>query len=180
MFHKSKIITGIAVWLVITLALFLYGFRILDHSNQTLADQLLAQKNSYRQLEAEQRSYQLGKKDLEALAQKSYQPSDFFSNDTKLVKEITSLEALAGDYGLDFRLQVSGTIDSAIKSPGAAGPIVLVPFSISVSGPFAKVVDFMDQTEHLAFILHVKALSVSAADKGNVATVMSGNFFLIK
>ena len=73
------------------------------------------QRKDLANLKAERESYRLAKEDLEALANKTYQPVDFFSKDVSLVTEIKTLEALGEQMGVT--MQLSGLVAQPPQRP---------------------------------------------------------------
>src|SRR3989344_2036837 len=93
MLYRKKIYILIFSLLVAGGLLFGYGFGLLDQSNAGLADQILVQKKTLLELQAEQTSFEQSKRALDDLLSKPYQPENFFSNDINLVHEIKTIEA---------------------------------------------------------------------------------------
>ncbi len=177
---KSKIYSALAIWLLVCLAMFSYGFKILDNSNQETQDKILQQNKELAVLEAEKASYEQANKDLSELSQKKMQPGDLFSRDITLVNELKTLESLAQTLGLDLNLSgISGTTKTAPKAQ-TQGDIVIVPYYMIVNGQFSKVVDFIETAENLPFITHLNGVTISAASGGTVNANLTANFYLRK
>jgi Tfp pilus assembly protein PilO len=128
-------------------------------------------------LKAQDASYRQSQKDLKDMAAQQYQPDNFFSQDITLVKEIEELEALGQTSGVTLTLNgISGTINTVPKAK-AQGELFTVPYSISVSGPYNKVVDFIETLENLDFITPLGTLSLSSSG-GTVSASMSASFYI--
>lgn len=138
------------------------------------------QRKDLANLKAERESYRLAKEDLEDLAKKSYQPADFFSKDISLVTEIKTLEALGEQMGVIMQLSgVSGTAAAAAKAKTTTA-LAVIPYSIYLSGPLDKVVKYIEAVENLSFVTKTEALSINAAENGNVNAVLGASFFIKK
>ncbi len=177
--YKRKIQALIALWIVVTAALFGYFFNILDSSNAALLAEISSKEDQYQQLLAEQESFRQAKQDLEALAKKSVQPDNFFSRDTSLVFEIQTLEALSKQLHLDMTLGVSGSASSAVKVVDTSN-VYQVPLSLGVAGDFNTVLRFIDTLEHLPFLVPIGAVSINAAGPGKVNASFSASFYIKK
>ena len=176
--YKYKIYGLLAAVVVVVLIFFVFVYGWMNKKTAALADAVAVKNQEYSQVLAEQKSYELGKKDLAALQTKQLQPDDLFSQDTKVVKEIKTLETLAHSLGIDFILEVSGTVKTAPKLAKSAGPIYTVPYTVTLEGPFDKVVNFVESTEHLAFVTQTKSLSISVTDAGKTRAILSSEFYI--
>lgn len=178
--HKNKIFALLTVYILGCLVLFSYGFGVLDNGNATAATAVNDKRKQLNDLENEQRSFQLGSQDLQTLAQKPYQPANFFTKDVRVVNEIKTLEALGSDNGLDFVLSVSGTASSGTKTLGVGGDIYSIPYTMTLTGPFAGAVTFLEQMEQLSFVSSVQSVSITALDAGRVRTTLNALFYITK
>lgn len=177
---KNKIFALLAVWIVLSALMFGYFFNFLDKSNQLALASIAGKNKDLAQLKAERESYKQAQADLDKLDQKAYLPESFFSQDISLVNEIRTLEDLSKKLNVDMRLSgISGTVNTAAKAKTIT-PIVIVPYSLGLTGDFFQIVDFVESLENLAFITNVSALSISAADKGLVNANLSALFYLKK
>jgi len=176
--YKYKIYVLIAAVVMAALVFFglIYGW--VARSNEAVANGLTAKNQEYAEVLAEEQSYELGKKDLVTLQSKQLQPADLFSQDTKVVKEINTLETLAGSLGVKFNLSVSGTVKDAPKVPGVSSTLYTVPYTVTLEGPFDKVINFIETTEHLNFVTQTNALSMGPDDKGGVQATLTSAFFI--
>lgn len=175
---KNKIILLLIGWGVVCALMFLYFFGFLNASNQKTIDGIDKQKSDLAVVQAEKNSYTQGKSDLEKLAEESLPLSSFFSRDITLVGEIQTLEVLSQKLGVTMQLGgVSGTASSAPKAE-AKTAIVEIPYNIRLNGTLAQVSDFIENMEHLDFIIDARALSITAADKGLVNANFSGEFYI--
>ncbi len=178
--YKYKLYLAIGIFIVTCVALFSYLFKLMDNSNIALAKGTKEKYKEYQDLVAEQKNYEAGKQDIASLAKKAIQPEDFFSRDTSLVNEIKTLESTSKNFNLSLDLSVSGTADKAVKAPGAAGPIVAIPYTVSLDGQFDKTVNFMENLEHLNFITHIRSVNITAQENNGIKAVLSGNFYIKK
>jgi hypothetical protein len=178
MSYKYKIYTLLAVIAVVALVFFLFIYSWMDGKNQALADAVAIKNQEYAEVLAEQQSYEFGQKDLTALAEKPLQPDDLFSQDTKVVKEIKTLETLAQTLGLEFTLQIAGTIQTAVKLPKASGQLYLVPYTVTVEGPFDKLVNYIETAENLNFVTQTKNLVIGAGESGRVRATLTSEFYI--
>ncbi len=177
---KNKIILALAGWAIISSAMFFYFFDILDQANQKTLNSMAQQRKDLANLKAERESYRLAKEDLEALANKTYQPVDFFSKDVSLVTEIKTLEALGEQMGVTMQLSgVSGTATTAAKAKTITA-LAVVPYSIYLTGQLEQVVKFIEAVENLSFVTKTDTLSINAGENGNVVAVLSASFFIKK
>jgi Tfp pilus assembly protein PilO len=177
--YKSKIYLITLIFFALAAIMFLFVYPSLHSRNARLAASVASQRQILEQLLQEQRSFAQGKKDIETLKTKPIQPGELFSADTRVVKEIKTLEDLSKTYGLDMNLQVSGTAKDAQKVK-SSNQLLYVPYSLSVEGPFDKVLAFLDSAENLSFITPVKTMSISAQKEGIVKTTLTADFYLKK
>lgn len=177
---KNKIFLLAGVYVAGCLTLFLYGFKLLDAGNAATAQALIDQRKQLNDLQTEQRNFQLGNQDLETLEQKPNHPDNFFSKDVRVVNEIKILEALGRDTKVNFTLAVSGTVQSGGKTPGVNSDILSIPYSLTLSGPFANVAAFLEQMENLSFVTQAKTIAISSSGKGPVNASVSATFFITK
>lgn len=180
MSYKYRIIIVASIYILILGALFGFVYGWVDSGNDSLALVIDKQNKDYSDQLAEQRSYEAGTKDLEVLAKKAYQPDNFFSKDTRVVKEIKQLEEVSQDLDIDLKLTVSGTVSEATKANQTAGEIYVVPYTMQATGRFESIVSFLEIIEQLPFVTHVKSLSISALGSGQVNALISANFFIKK
>jgi Tfp pilus assembly protein PilO len=178
--YRNKFIITIVSVLFILAVIFGYVFGIFQNKNEELLAAVTAANQTYEQIDAEQRSFAAGKRDMEELSHKTYQPDSFFSTDTKLVKEIKTLEELATASKIGLTLQVSGTAAAAAKVPATSGTVFSIPYTMTLSGSFAGITAFMAATERLPFITHIKAVTLAAEDENKVRAVLTTVFFIKK
>jgi hypothetical protein len=176
--YKYKIYALLAAIVAASLIFFVFIYGWMNQRNQAMADSTAAKNQEYAEAVAEQHSYELGKQDLITLQSKSLQPDDLFSQDTKVVKEIKTLETLAHALGIEFTLQVSGTAKTAPKLAKATGQIHVVPYTIVLEGDFEKIVNFIETAEHLNFVTQTKAFTITALDSGATRAALSSEFYI--
>lgn len=177
---KNKIYLTVILWLALSGAMFLYGFKIFSGSNQAALDQISKEKQQMMVLQNEEDSYRLAQKDVQEMAKKQIQPADFFNQDINLVKEIEELEKLGKDTGVSLSLGgISGTINSVPKAK-AQGQLFVVPYNIAITGTLPQVVGFIETLENMDFITTLNSLSLSSAGNGNVSASMAANFYIRK
>jgi hypothetical protein len=177
---KNKIILLLLAWLILSVVMFTYFFKLLDGQNQATLDSMAQERKDLAALQAQDASYKQAQADLQELANKPLQPEDFFTSDISLVNEIQTLENLALKYNLKMQLSgVAGTVNS-LPNAGTVTPIGMVSYGISLSGDFFQVVNFIESLEHLSFITNPTNISIGAADGGNVSASMTANFYLRK
>lgn len=175
---KYKIYIASLAWIVLCGAAFGYGFNILDHSNKILSSDLANKKKEYSLLEAEQKSFQMAKRDLDDLENEPVQPDDLFSRDVTLVNEIRELEAMGEESGVELNLSgIRGTIGNAAKA-GTKGEIYTIPYVITVNGPFTSVLQFVERLEHVDFISPVFNISVTSAANNGVNATLTASFYI--
>lgn len=177
---KTKIYLTFVIWLGVCGAMFMYGFGILDGQNQLTAAKVATEKTAMQQLQQQQQSYIQAQQDLKKLSQEKMQPDDFFSEDVTLVKEIETLEGVASKAGVQVSLGgISGTVNSAPKA-STKSSLFLEPYSMSITGDFFKVVDFIQAMEQLSFVTTVSQITVSSLTGGEVTMSLSANFYIRK
>jgi hypothetical protein len=175
---KNKLFIILGLWLVLTAAMFFYFFNILNASNEAIISGIADQQNNLASLTAEKDIYLKGQQDLEQMQTEVYQPGDFFSKDVTLVREIQVLEQWANVLNVQFTLSgLSGTVNGAAKA-GVSGNIVSEPYSISLIGPFAKVVDYIQVMENLDFITTVNSISMSSGSGNDVTANIGAQFYI--
>lgn len=176
---KNKIYIAITLWVVVVFILFWYGFPVFERVNLSAANQVLNKSKQFQELQQQQASYQAGKNDLETMSKKPYQPTDFFSKDTSVVNEIEALEKLAKDNSLELELTVTGTKAGAAKAP-TQGDFLQIPYTLSLTGTTANLVNFLQYYENLKFITHAQALDITTAKEGQIRATMSAVFYVQK
>ena len=175
--YKYKIYIVVAVWVVVSAVLFGYVFDLINNGSQATVDEIVTKKKELLELQAEQRSYQLGKTDLQQLEKKELQPDNFFSSDTSLVREISTLENLAVSNNLKITIGIGGTSNALLKAK-TASELLLAPYNMSLSGSYSDILNFMQSVEKLGFITHFKTLLV--ANSGQTVTASASAIFYIK
>ncbi len=177
--YKSKIVILVVLFVFLTATMFLFVFGKLQNRNLRLSTDVATQRRALEQLQQEQKSFEQGKKDLENLQSRTVQPEDLFSRDTRVVKEIKTLEDLSAVHSLEMNLQVAGTAKDAQKVKSST-QVLFIPYTITVTGPFDKVLAFMDTMENLSFISPVKNVAMVAEKTGVVKTTISADFYIKK
>lgn len=175
---KYKIYIICLIWVVLVAAMFLYGFKIIDHSNTVLVSSFADQQHKLAVLQAEEQSYKQATSDLTKVQNEKYQPDDLFSKDTTLVNELQTLEALATTTNVTMTVNgLSGTVKSAQVAP-TKSTIFQIPYGIALTGTLDNCLAFLEGIEHLKFVTVSRSLSLNAADSGNVAINLSAYFYL--
>jgi hypothetical protein len=164
---------------MIAAVLFFGVYGNMNTRNQALAEQAAKKNKEYEEVLAEQKSYELGKRDIETLQIKPVHPNELFSQDTKVVKEIQVLESLAKNLGLNLTLRVSGSAKTAPKLTKATSQIQAVPNSLIVEGPFDKIINFVESVERAPFIAPVKNLAITALPSGSLRAILYPEFYII-
>lgn len=177
--YKSKIYIVVFSFFLVSAIMFLFVFGKLHDRNIRLSTDVSSKRQTLEQLAQEQRSFEQGKKDVEALKTKAVQPGELFSRDTRVVKEIKTLEDLSKINELDMTLLISGTAKNAQKVKSSA-QILSLPYSVTVTGAFDKTLAFLDSIENLNFITPVKTLTISAQKGGVVKSTISADFYIQK
>lgn len=178
--YKYKIIIALAVFVLFAAGMFFYGYGILESRNQILARAATERETEYQLLEVERKSFEQGQKDLTSLAKKNIPPSELFSKNTKVVKEIKILESIAAQNNVTFSLSISGTAKSALKAVGTTSEIYTIPYGATLEGSFDGIMKFMQQIEHLPFVTHVKQMNITALENGNVRSQLNSEFYIKK
>lgn len=177
---KNKIFLALALWAGLSATMFFYFFNILDQANQNTLNSMAQQKIDLANLKAERESYRQAKQDLDYLAKKTYQPTDFFSKDISLVAEIKTLEDLGQQMNVTLQLSgVSGTAATAAKAKTATS-LAVIPYSIYLTGQLQQVVKFIEAVENLSFVTKTDSLAINAAENGNVSAVLVASFYIKK
>lgn len=177
---KNKIVIILAVWLVVSLTMFLYFFKILDSDNAKTLESLDLQNKELAILTAERESYIQAKTDLAQLAKEEMQPDTFFSKDITLVNEIRTLEGWADRLNVKMQLSgVSGTVNNLPKAKTATA-IGTVPYTINLVGDFTQVINYIEVLENLNFITNINSISINVADAGQVSLTLTAGFYLKK
>lgn len=175
---QNKIYVIFAVWLAVVFFMFGRGFKFFDSSNGQIGKNIQEQIQEETILRNEKESFDSAKKDLSELEKKEIQPEEFFSKDITLVNEIQFLENLGRQYGVKLYLSgLSGTVKTASPAKTQSN-IVVVPYSINVSGSFPNVLAFIKHMETLPFLTQLTGFSLNAASGGDIVVNMSANFYL--
>ena len=176
---RNKLFALIALWVILTAAMFMYFFKILDNSNQLVISSIADQEKTLTQLSSERDTYVQGQKDLDEMAKNVEQPENFFTTDVTLVRELQTLEQWANRLNVRLELSgLSGTVKGATLV-GNDGNVVTVPYSMTITGPFTKVVDYLQVLENLDFITTVTSLNM-ASGAGDEVTANIGALFYIR
>lgn len=175
---KNKIYVLVATWVVGIALLFLYGFPILDASNETLVNKHAEQQRSLATLQAEVESFKQAQSELDKVVKQKYSPEDLFSQDVSLVQELRTLEELGQKHSVTVSIGgLSGTLKSAQKAK-TLSEVFMVPYSLSISGPYENTIAFLEHIEHLRFITTVNSLSMSAISDNEVSLNLNAVFYL--
>ncbi len=158
--------------------MFLYGYGIMENKNLTKLDSVNKKNLEIEVLKKEQLTYEHGKKYIATLSEKPFPPQDLFSKDTKVVKEIRTLEDLAKKYGLEFTLEVSGTTKTAVKATDVGGDLLQVPYTVNVEGPYNNIQKYVEAAEHTAFINQTQSLAIVALEGGKSKASLVSVFYL--
>lgn len=177
--YKKKIYSLLGLWLLACVLLFGYFFGLLDKSSRAAAEKLALRKAELGELVQEQQTADLGKKDLAKLAGLPIPEDSLFSRDTKVVREIETLEALAKNTGVSLELAVAGTAGSAQKAK-TKSELLLIPYTVSLNGAFEGAVAFLDGMEHLPFVTQIEQVSARAQKNSAVKVFLSAVFYLKK
>lgn len=177
---KYKIAIMGVVFLLFAVVMFMFGYKIFATRNQGLADSTSQRRLEYEVLQREQKSSEQGKKDLAELENKTYPPTDLFSQDTNVVKEIKTLEDAATKNNIALSLQISGTAKTATKVAGVSSELYTVPYIVTMEGTFTDLMNYVQTTEHMPFVSYTKVMNINAIDDGKVRMVMNSDFYIRK
>jgi len=178
--YLYKIYTAAVTFIITAGVLFGYVFPWFHNMNEGIAVRYAQKAAEHKALEAEQRSYEAGQADLHNLEKQPTKPSDLFSKDTRLVKEIQTLESLSSQNNLDMTLQISGTVTEAKRAPQSLSNIFLIPYTMTVVGDYGGIMKFMEEVEHTPFVTHINAVSFLAVTGSEVRATLNGGFFIKK
>lgn len=177
---KNKIIIICLLWLGVSVLMLGFLFKLQDGSNQAVLDSMAQDRQNLAKLQAEDQSFKQAKADLDKLAAQPLQPQQFFSRDVSLVGEIQTLQNLGQQNKVQMQLNgVNGTINSLAPAPTKSS-IVVVPYSISLSGSLANDMNFITSLEHLSFVTTVTGISVTAGGQGSDNISLGADFYLLK
>jgi len=177
---KNKIYVLIAGWVVVIALLFLYGFPILDISNEALVNKHAEQQRTLATLQAEVESFKQAQSELDKVLKQKYSPEDLFSQDVSLVQELRTLEELGQRYNINMTIGgLSGTLRSAQKAK-TLSEVFMIPYSLSVTGSYENTIAFLEHIEHLRFITTVNSVSMGAISENEVSMNLSAVFYLRK
>ena len=177
---KNKIYILIAAFIVVCGILFGYGFSIFQKASDSIALRIYDKAKEFKALEAEQRSYEAGKIDLAKLEKMEFKPSDLFSQDTRLVKEIKELESMADENNLELTVSISGTSLETKKVKESNSNIFLFPYSMNLSGKYSDLIKFMQSVEHAPFVTYVDNLSITSIGENTVRAIFNASFYIKK
>ncbi len=177
--YRSKIVIGLIVLAVFYGATFGYIYPVIDKKNAALVTDVEAHRKEFEELQSEKRSYELGQRDIILLKDKPIQPTGLFSTDKQVVSAVKLLEQIATESGVEFSLQVSGTVSSGIKAVGTGSDILTIGYTMKVVGAFGDIVTFIERVEHVPFVTHVQRVSLAASEESVIAT-LNAQFYLKK
>lgn len=176
---KNKIIILAIIWLILSVVMFTFLFKIMDSKNQTALDDMAKDRQQLVLLQAENRSFKQAQVDLDKIAKQQIQPKDFFSTDITLVKEIQILEDLDGEFNTKVNFSgVSGIVTKGQSRAGTASPMFYVPYSIAVNGFLPDVLNLIEHFENLSFISKVTGFSMTSAGDGKVNANLGSGFYI--
>ncbi len=177
---KNKIYALAAVWLVLVVGMVMYGFPILDRSNEALVTKHNDQQKRLASLEAEVASYNQAQSELDKVTKQKYLPDQLFSRDISLVKELRTLEDMGLEHGVNVIIGgLGGTVKNAQKAK-TQSELYIIPYSITVTGNFDNSIQFLQHMENLRFITTINSVSVSALSGNEVSFNMNASFYLQK
>ncbi len=177
---KKKIYVFGVLWLGLCVLMPARFFKILDGQNQASLGRISEQRREVWLLEAEQDSFNKAKQDLQALAAQEYQAENFFTQEPKFVNELRVLESLGKQFGVIMETSgFSGILRNAQKAK-TRNEIFVLPYSLTVQGPFEKVMALLEVLENLDFVNHVSAVNLSAAAGDSVSLSMAVSLYLRK
>ncbi len=178
--NKIKIIITVSAFAVFALMMYLFGFGIMANKNQVISDSLAQRNIELEVLRREQKSFEQGKIDLAIIDKSQYPPDELFSRDTKVVKEIQQLESAAQRYGLDLKISVSGSVKDAKPVEGTSSGLFVIPYTITVEGSPNNILMFMQATERMPFITHVKGFSIGVQSEDVTSAIFRSEFYIKK
>lgn len=178
--YKYKIIIMVVGFVIFAVLMFWYGYNILDSKNAVLSAAAIERQTEFELLQVEQKSFEQGQKDLASLSEKAVPPSELFSKDTKVVKEIKKLEEIAAQNGLVLSLAITGSTLTAEPAEGTLSEILIVPYVATLEGSFEGIMKFMESTEHLAFATQTSMVDISAQPKGPLRANLNSQFYIKK
>lgn len=177
---RNKIYILITAFIIVCGVLFGYGFNIFQKASESIALRIYEKAKEFKALEAEQRSYEAGKIDLAKLEKMDFKPRDLFSQDTRLVKEIKSLEALADENNLELTVSISGTSAETKKVKESNSNIYLFPYSMTLIGKYSDLIKFTQEVEHASFVTYIDNISIAAIGENSVRAILNASFYIKK
>lgn len=176
----SKIYIAVALWLVVTGAVFGFGLPKLFGGLTELQNSHQQQTDQYNQLRAQAASLETMKKDIDALKQQQVQPSDFFSTDLHLVNEIKQLETDASKSNVKTSIVIPGSADKAEVLKGSTAGLLVIPYTLKVTGDFPSLVTFLSYMQNNFFISPVTGINITADQDKSLNTSVFASFFIRK
>jgi Tfp pilus assembly protein PilO len=178
--YQYRIYIAAAIFAVFAVVVVVFGYGFFDSRNEALAEQAAVTKQAYENAQAEQKSYEQGKRDLATLEKKDLKPLELFSQDVTVVDKIADLEAKAKAEQISFTLQVSGTRSDAAPLPGTISSLLIVPYTMNVAGSYEQVLRFLERVEHVNFATSVKGITISAQKGNQVRALITAEFYIQK
>jgi hypothetical protein len=178
--NQVKIIVAIIILVLISGGMFLYGFGIMASKNEVIASTIAQRNIELEVLQREQKSFEQGKKDLSLLEKSEFPPDELFSSDTKVVKEIQTLETSAKKYDIELSIQVSGSLKEAKPVAGTNSALVAIPYTMTLKGKFENILLFVQSTERMPFITHILNLSIVADEDDKTLATIASEFYIKK
>lgn len=180
MTSKLKIIILAVVFVLFAAGMYIFGYGVMANRNQLLADSIAKSNVELEVLQREQKSFEQGKKDLAILEKSQYPPDDLFSRDTKVVKEIQQLEAAAQKYGLELKIDVSGSVKAALPAKGTVSELFAIPYTITLDGSAESMLLFMQALERMPFVTHANTFSISVTNTEAATGKITSEFYIRK
>lgn len=178
--NKVKIIILAIAFVLFAVGMNLFGFAVMGNNNEDLSNAISERNVELEVLQREQKSFEQGKIDLAILEKSDFPPEELFSRDTKVVKEIQQLESAAQLYGLELTISVSGSVKDAKPLPGTNSGLFVIPYTITLEGNPNNILMFIQASERMSFITHIKGLNMSVRTEDMTTAVIRSEFYIKK
>lgn len=177
----KKIYASIFVWVVITAGVFYFAFPKISNYLVSIEQSHEDQIAQYNNLREQIQSLYAMQQDLDQVQKQDVKPSDFFTSDVQLVKEIQRVESIAALTGNQLKISISGNAGDAKQLKTSSSQLYEVPYTIDLTGTFPQAVQFLHYFENSYFVSPVNAVDIdNSQGGGQVKTTILASFFIHK
>jgi len=177
----KKIYATLFIWALITVGSFYFLFPKFSNNLVALQESYQDQVAQYKNLQEQIQSIYAMQQNLDQVQKQSVKPSDFFTSDVQLVKEIQHVEDIAKATNNELIITISGSAADSKPVKTSGSQLFEVPYTVTLTGTFPDALEFLHYYENSYFVSPVNAINVdnsSAAKPGQVKTTILASFYI--